>query len=373
MTDATGRRLFPIDALRGLIIIVMALDHANHFVARQHSPGEYWGGPFPGYDSALPFLMRLVTHIAAPGFFFLMGVGMTIFAQSRQRAGWHKWDIRRHFWVRGFLLMLLQFTLVNLAWSWSPGGWIPSYYVGVLFALGGTMFVGSFLLGLPARVLLLITAVSLFVAQIIVPDPSAWGSIPANILQKLLIWPGGNASVWSNYPILPWLPLVTFGLAYGRDLRSGTARLWRHTLWLGLFFLTVFIILRAYGGLGNIRPPVAEGWIPFFNLVKYPPSLTFYLLTMGVNLLLLWLFAQAGTRAQKILQPLVVYGRVPLFFYIAHLFLYAALGHLLTPQGTTIARMLPLWLLGLLILYPLCLAYGRFKQERPPQSIWRLF
>jgi uncharacterized membrane protein len=373
MAGATSKRLFALDALRGLIIVVMALDHANHFVAQQHSSGEYWGGPFPAYDNALPFLTRLVTHLAAPGFFFLMGTGMMLFTGARQDAGWGKWAIWRHFWLRGFLLMLLQFTLVNLAWAWSPGGWVLSAYVGVLFALGGTMIVGSLLLQLDTKPLLLITAVLLLATQLLLPEPSLWGTVPANVLQKLVLWPGGNISLWSNYPILPWLPLATFGLAYGRELRRRPERVWRWTLWLGLAFLVTFFVLRANDGPGNIRPPAGARWLPFFNLVKYPPSLTFYLLTLGVNLLLLWLFAQAGARARKLLEPLVVYGRVPLFFYIVHLFLYAAMGHLLTPQGTTIPRMLPLLLLGLLILYPLCLAYGNFKNTRPPQSLWRLF
>ena len=368
-----GGRLFPLDALRGLIIVVMALDHANHFVAQKHSAGEYWGGPFPAYNSALPFLTRLVTHIAAPGFMFLMGAGMVLFAQSRKGAGWGNLAIRRFFWLRGLLLIVLQFTLVNLAWAWSPGGWVVDVYIGVLFALGSAMILCSFFLELETWTLLALTAVFLLLTQLLVPDPATWGLLPATPLQKMLLWPGGSIPLWSNFPILPWLPLATLGLAYGRELRSDAARVWRFSLWTGLAILAVFFVLRAYGGPGNIRPPAGEGWIPFFNLVKYPPSLTFLLLTMGVNLLLLWLFSRAGQRARVILKPLVVYGRVPLFFYITHLFLYAALGHLFTPQGTTIPRMYLFWLSGLLILYPLCLAYGRFKRSRPPQSLWRFF
>ena len=68
MKQIQNNRLYPLDALRGLIIVFMALDHANFFIAQQHSPGEYWGGPFPVYDFALPFLTRLVTHFSAPGF-----------------------------------------------------------------------------------------------------------------------------------------------------------------------------------------------------------------------------------------------------------------------------------------------------------------
>jgi uncharacterized membrane protein len=136
-------RLYPLDALRGLVIVVMALDHANYFIAQQHSPGEYWGGPFPYYASALPFLTRLVTHFAAPGFFFLMGVGMLLFAESRWRQGWNIWKIRAHFWIRGVVLILLQLILVNRIWEAGPG-FFPETYIGVLIALGGTMILASF-------------------------------------------------------------------------------------------------------------------------------------------------------------------------------------------------------------------------------------
>jgi uncharacterized membrane protein len=68
-------RLLPVDALRGLIMVFMALDHAKHFVAQKHPSGEMWGGPFPTYTDPLAFLTRLVTHLSAPGFFFLMGIG----------------------------------------------------------------------------------------------------------------------------------------------------------------------------------------------------------------------------------------------------------------------------------------------------------
>ena len=131
-------RLLAVDALRGLIIVVMALDHANHFVAQKHPSGEQWGGSFPIYGDTITFLTRFVTHLAAPGFFFLMGVGMLLFAKSRRRQGWSRWIVIRHFMVRGALLILLQFFVINRAWELSPGGWQLDTYVGVLFALGGT-------------------------------------------------------------------------------------------------------------------------------------------------------------------------------------------------------------------------------------------
>ena len=97
------------------------------------------------------------------------------------------------------------------------------------------------------------------------------------------------------------------------------------------------------------------------------------LLTMGINLILLSAFARAGEKLQPMLNALAVFGRAPLFFYTLHLFLYAGLGWLFTPRGTSIPAMVPFWLLGLLILYPLCLWFGRLKQRQPAASILRLF
>ena len=81
-------RLFALDALRGLILVLMALDHANRFVAQQHPPGEYWGGPFPVPPHTAAVLTRFVTHLCATGLFFLMGTGMVLLAESRGREGW---------------------------------------------------------------------------------------------------------------------------------------------------------------------------------------------------------------------------------------------------------------------------------------------
>jgi uncharacterized membrane protein len=178
--------------------------------------------------------------------------------------------------------------------------------------------------------------------------------------------------LWSNYPILPWLELVAFGMLWGHWLLRGSPRTARRALLLGIASLAGFAIVRSLGGLGNIRPRSGSDWIGFLNVVKYPPSWAFTLLTMGMNLLVLSLFCQAEERWPRLLQPLGVLGRVPLFFYVTHLFLYGALGRLLTPRGTSIVGMYPYWLLGVAILYPLCLAYGRLRQQQPAHSILHL-
>ncbi len=363
-------RLFSLDGLRGLIMVLMALDHANHFIAQQHSPGEYWGGPFPAYRDALPFLTRLVTHLCAPGFFFLMGVSMFLFANSRRKQGWSADAIIGHFFVRGGLLIALQLLVVNRAWELSPGGWGPETYIGVLFALGGTMILGSLLLWLKPLYLLPLTVVFVLGTELLTPHPGEWNQM-FQPLSRLLLIPGGTLELWVNYPVLPWLELVTLGFLFGRWLADDAQRAFNRALWLGGAFLLAFLVIRILDGFGNIRPRSGSTWIDFLNVVKYPPSITFSLLTMGVNLLILGLLARANERLRRSLQPLVVFGRVPLFFYLAHLFLYAGLGFWLVPRGTSMLSMYPYWLLGLLILYPLCLWYGQLKHRQPANSVLR--
>jgi uncharacterized membrane protein len=368
-----SNRLLAVDALRGLIIVVMALDHANHFVAQKHPTGEQWGGPFPIYRDSFSFLTRFITHLAAPGFFFLMGVGMLLFAKSRRRQGWSRWAVIRYFVLRGLLLILLQFILVNRAWELSPGGWMLGNYVGVLFALGGTMILASFLLWLPPMYILAITVVLFLSTELMHPAPELWSSVDPGLLELLFIFSGGDLSLWSNYPILPWLELVTFGLVFGYWLDEDSKQAFNRGLWLGIVFLFAFILLRLLDSFGNIRPRASDSWIDFLNVVKYPPSMVFTLLTTGMNLIIFWLFSKLAKARSIILESLAVFGQAPLFFYILHLFLYAALGYLFAPSGTSIIAMYPYWLLGLILLYPLCLWYGRFKQRKALTSLWRLF
>lgn len=367
-------RLLAPDALRGLLITLMALDHASLFVAHKHSSGEMWGGPFPVYDDPLAFLTRFVTHFCAPGFFLLMGVGMALLAHAGRERGWSKWAIIRHFWLRGAVLIALKLLLVNRAWELMPGGWEVQVYIGVLFALGGTMILGSLLLWLRPGTLLGLAAILLVGTELASPPPGAWGA-GFSPLTRILLVPGGMAgaggrmALWVNYPVLPWLKLVVLGIALGHWLAQGPRQAFSRAWKLGLAFLAAFFVVRALDGFGNIRPRMGDGWMDFLNPVKYPPSIAFTLMTTGVNLILLWAFSRAGERMQRLFQPWIVLGRAPLFFYVTHLFLYIGLGYLLTPRGSSISAMLPVWLLGLLILYPLCLWYGQLKHRWPARAV----
>ncbi len=368
--ESKSQRLFALDGARGLIIILMALDHANYFIAQKHPSGEHWGGGFPTYDNTLAFLTRLVTHPAAPGFSFLMGVGMYLFAHSRRLKGWSEWAIIRHFLIRGAFLIALQLLVINQAWKLGAVPF-PDIYIGVLFALGGGMIIGSFLLRLKSSYLLGLTILLLIGTELFHPDPSQWGQTFDQTAALLLLYSGGDVSFWSNYPILPWLELITFGMFFGSLVTTDSQKALRSTLVLGSVLLLTFVFIRYLDGFGNIRPRPGNSWIDFLNVVKYPPALTFTFLTMGINLIVLGLLARAGDSMQRWLKPLTIFGQTPMFFYILHLFLYAFMGLWLAPGGTSLPAMYPYWLLGLVILTPLCIWYGSFKHRQPANSLFR--
>lgn len=377
MRELVPSRLAPLDALRGLIIIFMALDHANLFIAHGHSRPEMWVGGFPTYNDPLVFFTRAITHLAAPGFFMLMGAGMVLFANSRARLGWTPEAVRMHLVVRGTSLILLQLFVEDPAWIWGTGGPftildIPIYF-GVLYGLGGAMIFGALLVQAGPRVLLGFS-VGLLVGTEIVIRFLAPELLRLTPYTHMLLLPGGTELYSVLYPILPWLGVTTFGMAFGQWFSKNPAQAYRRALYFGLAFLAVYIPLRALNGFGNIRAQVGTGWIAFLNNVKYPPSITFLLLALGIDLTLLFVLSRRTLAlVLRPLSPLIVFGTAPLFFYVAHLYLYGFFGRTFFPQGAGIRAMYPYWILGLVILYPLCLLFGRFKASRSVDSLWRFF
>jgi uncharacterized membrane protein len=372
-----GRRVVSMDRLRGLIMVLMALDHAAFFIAGQH-PAEHWSRPLPEYEAILPFLTRSLTHICAPGFLLLMGAGMAFFAESRRKRGWSRQHIFGHFALRGAILILIQFAVVDPAWmlpSWlgqsgqsGNGGLIM--YVGVLYALGGAMILGGLLVRLKPSVQAGIGCLAVILTQFLVPPSSqGWGT--GSVAARLLWLPGLSEPVYVNYPLFPWFGVACLGMAMAGRLLRNEQQIRAVTLWPGLACLVGFFILRGLGGFGNLQPPPGDGWMAFLTLVKYPPSLAFLCLTLGANLLILALFAHPGPRLLRGLGWLMDFGRSPLFFYVLHLYLYGLLS-LLYPDETSLAGMYPVWVLGLLLLLPACRRYGAFKASRPEGSVWRL-
>jgi uncharacterized membrane protein len=363
--SAGSARFVPLDATRGLIMVLMAIDHASLLIRGKHS-AEFWDQPLPHYADAASFLTRFVTHVCAPGFFLLMGAGMVLFAESRRLRGWSWGRISGHLLLRGLLLMALEQLFLD-----------PILYrrfvlteFGVLFALGGAMMIGALLLRL-RTVPLLATGVGVILGSQVVPVALRDLGKGYSVLARLMFVPGATGDWFILYPVVPWLGIAVLGMAFGRELLGDRQRAYRRAGWAGLASLALFVLVRSVGGFGNFHPPAA-GWIGFLNVTKYPPSLSFTLLALGLVLLLVRLSALAGEGWNRWRQPLLTFGRVALFFYFAHWYLLAR-GQLLFPLGSSLPVMYASWAVVLVIVYPICQRYEAFKRETAPESAWRLF
>ena len=361
---------------------VMAIDHASLFIAGQHF-GEWWGLPLPDYGDPLSLLTRVVTHLCAPGFFFLMGVGMVLFAGSRRQRGWGEGRIARHFVLRGFLLIVVEVLVVNPAWvlgsfaSEQSSGAIPGggelgfFPVGVLAALGAAMVSAAFLARFRAPSLLLCAVVILIACQALLPSADEVAELHP-LTARLLLVAGQTDFLIVIYPVAPWLGVSLLGMAWGHAIRASPERALAGCLPVGLLALLAFVAVRANGGFGTYHPAPGDDWMAFLSLTKYPPSAAFLLLSLGSNALLLYALARGLPALGRVGRPLLAFGRAPLFFYVAHLYLYALLGHLY-PGNSSLTNMYAIWLLGLVLLHPACIAYDGFKRGKAEDSLWRLF
>lgn len=381
-----GGRLESIDALRGLIMVVMALDHVSFMVGRFHS-GEMWAGLWTRYSGPLAFLTRFVTHLCAPGFFFLMGVGISLLVDSRRKQGWSNGRLSRLLLVRGLLLVLVSFFLELPAWaiglassrvealtgpeSTIPGDGPPIMVFTVLVGLGLSMVLAAAFIRFGAVVWAALAATALLASALLTPGPEDINTRYGFFTGVLLI-PGVTQHVWVQYPVIPWFGIAALGVLFGRWIVHDRNSAFRSAPWLGVAGIAAALALRAYGGFGNIRVPRDTSWIEFLNFIKYPPAPVFWLFMIGANLLLL-----AGLERRPWLAPVArvlrVFGQAPLAFYLAHLWLFALVGAAAFRDGAGYLGVYVVWLVGLWPLYSVTLRYRNFKLARPIDSYWRLF
>jgi uncharacterized membrane protein len=363
-----------VDALRGLIMILMAIDHASAFIARQHA-SEFWAGAMSAYTSVFPFLTRWITHTCAPGFFFLMGAGIYWSAAAGRTV------------KRGLVLLLLaQFletpllflqpllkpALVSLNQiSAPPPNDGSALYWGLITVsgLGLVMIVCGLLLRLRPWVWLLASALCVVATNSLLPasgKPGPWW-------MTILLAPGLSQHLLVIYPVIPWLAGAAAGLYFGHWWRRNPSQASRRVWIVGAVLLLGGLALRAAGGWGNIRLPRDPGWIEFLNNVKYPPSLVFWTMFLGLDLLLLALLIRLPGQVLSERSPLIVFGQTPLFFYFAHFHLLALCGFVSFREAASLEGAYVVWVAALCALYPLCAWYRRFKMAKPRESLWRLF
>lgn len=362
-------RIVSIDALRGLIMILMALDHAN-MILSNGSSGEFWGGPLPRFSSMGAFWVRYVTHLCAPGFFFLMGVGMVYFSHSRKERGWTESQIQNVFLRRGFFIIIVHFALSFLfaVPEMLQGQW--GIVFNVLYILGLSMIAGGWLLSRRIAILASLAFISFLIPELFLKGSVVYGQ-SINPLLHIITVPGPMGGSVVYYTFLSWFGLTLAGLIFGRYMVDNHEKTIKKIPWISMIALGLFLLLRSGNGFGNLRPMEENGWMAFLQVTKYPPSITFALLMMSINLALLYALEKLPASWFSSAHPLLVFGRNPLFFYIAHHFVYIIMmfaGFI----DLTLTHMLPLWLLGVIICYPLCRRFETFKRRKAEGSVWRM-
>lgn len=365
-----------IDLLRGLVMVIMVLDHARGF----------WGGYTPSPTdlevTTMPlFFTRWITHICAPVFVFLAGTSAYLYGTRHQPA-----ELSRFLFTRGLWLVLIELTVCKYVWVPEPG--YSMVLLQVIWAIGWSMIA---LAGLCFLNMALVGLVGLFIV------------LGHNMLDSLVASDFGNAAVfWMilhesgpvqlsdgitwfiSYPLLPWVGVIALGYSFGVTVNFSAEK--RQSLYMrfGLAMIAAFLVLRSLNIYGD---PVA--WttqsstsftlLSFLNTSKYPPSLLFLLMTLGPALCVLSVFESWSSG--RLRNALLVFGRVPLFFYILHLYLlrftaipvsFALYGAeaVKPPPGPAGSAMLGLvatyvaWLAAILLLYPACRWFARIKQRR---------
>ena len=312
-------RLQSIDALRGLIILLMLLDHVREtFYLHQQvvDPMQV--------DETEPvlFFSRTLAHLCAPLFIFLSGLSAFLYGEKQQS----KTEVSAFLAKRGLFLLVLEFTLVNFAWTFQ---FPPSViYLQVIWAIGLSMLALSVLIWLPRALMvtlsLLIIGGHNLLDSLSAAKDSFWHIPWAVLHDRGWIEVSESLRLRTSYPVLPWIGVIALGYAVGPWFTHTTsaAKRRRHLLRSGLLALGLFMLLRLLNGYGE------QPWqhhdsalltlMSVLNITKYPSSLLFLALTLGLGLLMLRGLERVHTQAW--LRPLVVFGGAPMFFYLLHLY-----------------------------------------------------
>jgi uncharacterized membrane protein len=330
---STTTRLPSLDIMRGLVMVIMAIDHTRDFFTNVPFAPENL--KFTYYSL---FFARWITHFCAPLFFFLAGTGAYFYGRRRTPQA-----LTHFLWTRGLWLIVLEFTVVGFAWTFVVTGG----FFGVIWALGASMVIMAVVVRLPLRWIAILS--TLMIATHDLFDrvrPQQFGGFAWlwTILhvRGLAILPF-HIPKFVLFQIIPWVAVMGAGYAFGSFYELESGRRNRIVVRLGMVMTLAFIVLRASNLYGN--PPVGLGgvsqgdWhiqatvektiILFLDVEKYPPSLQFLLMTLGPSLLLLaWLERSNPPHWTGVL---VTFGRVPMFFYLLHLYIIHLLAIAVAP------------------------------------------
>ena len=364
---ASKGRILAVDALRGVALIAMALEHASNVVGAGMAAETYLGQPtqLEGWPH---WVSGLATNIAAPTFWFLSGVSISLLEASRRKQGVSEWGITRFLLTRAAIITLLDLTIASWLWPDSQGN------VHVLLSLAVSMALLSVLRLVPIRVFMALTVVLIAGYQALlyfVPSQLVHGS---NFWQAFWLAPSYDSYPYIEFPVLGWAGLMWGGYALGTKLSSPFLR--RPQGWMAIsgVLLGLWLVLRMFGGYGDLMPYVAgQPWYYFFVMSKAPLSLTYLTFNLGLSMFVLAFIFTLDRFESVPLTWLVGFGQVSLFFFVIHPAIYRVLSRAIVAlhlPGPGMAHTYLAWLVGLAFLIPLTRAY-RTLRRRYPRSILR--
>ncbi|MEP6703947.1 MAG: heparan-alpha-glucosaminide N-acetyltransferase domain-containing protein [Acidobacteriota bacterium] len=418
--EKVRERIYSIDFLRGVVMMIMLLDHTRDFVHH----GALTADPTDLSTTTVPlFFTRWITHYCAPTFVFLSGISIYL----QRLSGKSNTELSRFLFTRGLWLIFLEFTLVRLAEAFNFHYGTFFGMAQVIWVIGVSMILMAALIWLPVRVTGLLGLLMIVFHNLLdryAVDPGVSFSGTANLGQS--IWmvfhqmgvvPLGSTGsvVFLAYPLIPWIGVMAAGWAFGTIYGWEAERRRKVLSTVGVAATVLFIAIRFVNIYGDPSPRVtqselaerstaqqilAEGAAPaevspqvsepafsvlsFLNTTKYPPSLLYLLMTLGPALIVLRL--TDGIDGEAIWQRIpIVYGRVPMFYYLLQWFTAHGLAVLLTlfagknagylfinfgqniqsapaDYGFSLSVTYAVWIAGLIILYPLCYWYGEYKR-----------
>ena len=362
-------------------MIVMALDHVRDFFHRAAMSGA---SPTDlRVTTVALFLTRWVTHICAPVFMLTAGLGAYFYWQRGNRT---KGQLSWFLVTRGLWLIVLELTVMQLAYNFDVSSSYPIFLL-VLWILGAAMILLAALVWLPI-IWLAPLSVATIVLHHLLDGIQVWP-----LVHQVSVFQVAGLTVIAPYTLVPWFAVMALGFCMGPVFTRGPEERRRSLFRIGVGITIAFVVIRALNIYGDPAPWSAQAiptrtLLSFLNTTKYPPSLAFLLMTLGPAILVLaWLDRRelSGTN------PLVVFGRVPLFYFVLHFFLAHALAVVMAlvthgsaawsfmfqpvPSMGGPAKAFPAgfgydlwvsylaWIVIVAALYPLCLRFARFKEH----------
>ena len=374
-------RISSIDLLRGTVMIIMALDHVRDYF---HADAFLYDPLDLAKTSPLLFFTRWITHFCAPVFVFLAGTSAFLSGQKKTKK-----ELSFFLLTRGLWLILLELTVINFGWAFN---WhFPMLPLIVIWALGISMIALAAFIHLPRKIILAI-GIMLVAGHNTLDGVTVTEPGPGKFLWSVLHEPGVHSiagrNIFVGYPILPWIGLMALGYCFGQlyTPRFDTHRRKRILVIAGVSLIVLFIILRTinlYGdaSLWSSQSSPLYTFLSFIRTTKYPPSLLYILMTIGPALLFLAFTERPLGKFGKIVS---VYGRVPFFYYILHIYIIHLLAMVAAefshndwtdmivsfwvnfdPQlqgyGFELWVTYVIWIVLVIGLYPLCRWFDKYK------------